>query len=1180
MKKLSTVKRNKSSIDLFSRIPMRMRITPFLLAGFLMQANAENVYSQSAVISIEMNNATVEEVLNEIEMNSGYHFLYNNQLIDVDRKVSVKADADNIESVLHDLFDGTNVAYKIVNKQIVLGPKHHNVIVKTDAVSQTKVIKGNVTDKNGEAIIGANIMVKGTTIGTITDIDGNFVLNVEGNKDIIEVSYIGYKSQSISFKGKRSLSIVLQEDTETLDEVVVVGYGTQKKINLTGSVEVVSAKELENRPVTSASSLLQGQVAGMTFSTPSGGNAPGSNMTLQIRGQAALSGTTPPLVVIDGIPSEMSDFNALNPSDIESVSVLKDAAASAIYGARAPYGVVIVTTKMGKRGEKMSVNYSGNFGLVTPVRTPNMVDSYTFALAKNQAALNSRQNPYFSDDRLDIIQENVLHPGTLSTDVLDPIEAGRWGQAANYNNDFIDIWLRSSFRQQHNLSFKGGSEKSSYFVSAAFVDQPGNLNFVEDSDFYKRFNYNGGIEADINTWLKVTYRSKYSYEIYKEPATASDMGRSLLYLYAYGCWPVNPVYYPDGSLTERSRINVAVNGGERSTYKHSFDNILALDFSFMKGWTAHIDGTWRINLTDYQSLRKPVYGNLPDGGTYLLGGTESFLSKNNQINRYWTLQGYTNYEFKLNDNFFKVQLGGQIEENLYKKLAGNGKDLFVLDLPSISLANGDRNVADTMNDWATIGFFGRINYNYKERYLLELNGRYDGSARYSQGNRWGFFPSVSMGWNISNERFWKNIEPIVNFAKIRTSYGTLGNQGNSSGYLHVPTMSVGSQTPWIFNNERLPYVNTPAILNLLRTWEKITTFDVALETRFLDNRLSVEVDYFRRLSWDIIGPPTPKPAVLGTTPPNVNNAEFVTKGFELQVSWRDRITDKWDYNVGISLSDGMSEITKYNTTTNSINGWRVGKKFGEIWGYESDSFLTDTDFNEQGKLKVSQDKIYSIWYPGDVKYKDLDGDGIISTGNSTVDNHGDLKLIGNSTPRYRYGINLSTGYDAGVYGRFDISMFMEGVAKRDLFLGDSYFFYGAPPANWESSHARSVYEGLHLDFYRDNTTDPRVLDYLGYNTDSYFPRPYDSPEGNKNFQTSTKYLLNAAYMRLKNLTISYTLSNKLTSRIGVNNCKIYFSGENLFVLSGLPSYIDPEMVNGGRMYPQQAVYSFGINLGF
>lgn len=1038
-------------------------------------------------------------------------------------------------------------------------------------------ITGVVKDISGETIVGANVMVKGTTTGAITNLDGQFTLDTPPNA-ILQVSFIGYVPQEIKPGGKTSVIITLLEDTQALDEVVIVGYGTQKKSHLTGSVEVVGAKDLENRPVTSASALLQGQVAGMTFSTPSGGNTPGSNMTLQIRGQAALSGSTPPLVVIDGIPSDMNGFNALNPNDIESVSVLKDAAATAVYGARAPYGVLLVNTKMGKKNEKPKISYSGNYGIVTPVRTPKTVDSYTFVLAKNQAAINGRQPASFVDEQIALILDNMNNPGKYTDEELNPVINGNWGARPAYNNDWMDIWLRSSFRHQHNLSLRGGGEKSSYFVSTGYVYQPGNLNFVEDFDDYKRFNLNGGLTVEVNDWVTMTYRSRYSHEASKEPTTEYDAGRGRLYSYAYSTWPIEPIYYPDGSLSNVSRALVAVNGGQRDNKKHHLDNILAFDFSLAKGLTAHVDGTWRMDFSDYQSLRKKAYQNMPSGDQVLVDGTESSLVKQTSLNQYWTVQAYAAYEKNFSGHTFRLQLGGQAEENNYRLLEGTGKDLFLQDMDALKIAQGERKSSDTLNDWATAGFFGRFNYNFKERYLLELNGRYDGSGRYARGKRWGFFPSGSIGWIMSREAFWQKIEPIINSSKLRMSYGTLGNQGNSAGYLHIPTMSVNAQTPWIFNGQRLAYVSTPGILNMNRTWEKITTYEVGLELGLLNNRLTVEGDYFRRRSWDIIGPPNPTAAVLGVSAPQVNNAEFVTKGFELQINYRDQITSDWTYNVGLTLSDATSEVTKYNTATNSISGWYVGKKFGETWGYEANRLLTKDDFGEDGKLLISQSKIHAIWNTGDLKYEDLDGDGEITTGNSTVENPGDQKIIGNSTPRYRFGINLGTEYSFAKAGKLGLSIFLEGVAKRDLFLGDSFFYWGTPPSGWESARSRSIYQGKNLDFYRDENTEPRLLDLLGLNTNSYFPRPYDSTEGNKNAKTNSRYLQNGAYMRLKNLTLTYTLPKEWLRKVKVDGCRVYFSGENMFVLSGLPSYIDPEST--GRTYPQQAVYSFGVNVDF
>lgn len=439
--------------------------------------------AQTMRVNIQADNVSTEKILSEIEKQTDYLFVYNKNEVDLKRKTSVNAVNKTTAEVLSTIFNGTDIIYAIEGENIMLMRKEKNLAVVPDAVQQDNKITGTVLDATGMPVIGANIMVKGTTNGTITDMDGKFSLEAREGA-VLVVSYIGFANQEIKIGKQKQLSIALKEDSQALDELVVVGYGTQKKTHLTGSVEVVDSKDLENRPVTSASALLQGQVAGMTFTTPGGGNVPGSNMTLQIRGQAALSGETPPLVVIDGIPSEMADFNALNPNDIESVSVLKDAAATAVYGARAPYGVLMVKTKMGKRGEKVSINYSGNYGIVNPVRMPNMTDSYTFALMKNQAMLNSRYPAHFSDEKLDLILDNIQNPGKYTSADLNPGEGNTWGWGNNSyeNNDFIDIWLRPSFRHQHDLSVRGGSEKTSFFVSSGYVYQPGVFEFVEDID--------------------------------------------------------------------------------------------------------------------------------------------------------------------------------------------------------------------------------------------------------------------------------------------------------------------------------------------------------------------------------------------------------------------------------------------------------------------------------------------------------------------------------------------------------------------------------------------------------------------------------------------------------------------------------------------------------------------------
>lgn len=1131
-------------------------------------------------INVSAKSITLKEIVSKIGKQSGYHFLYMEKDLKPSLQIAVQLENATLEQALEQVLVSNGLKYTIRGKRIIVEQNKNlptNEAKPTAAVQERK-IKGTVYDSKRNVLAGVTVKVDDGSASS-TNANGVFEVQVSANAKVV-FDLLGFEQYVLQVGASNDYVVTLTEKVDDLDEVVVVGYGTQKKTNLTGSVEVVTSKSLENRPVTSPSAMLQGQVAGLTFNTASGGNTPGSNMTIQIRGQAALSGATPPLVVIDGIPADMGAFNALNPNSIESISVLKDAAATAVYGARAPYGVLVVNTKMGNRNERAKISYSGNFGMVTPVRVPETVDSYTFALSRNQAALNARQPLIFDKDWVDLILDNINNPGKYTDEELNPVVSGRWEGKPSYNNDFLDVWLRSSFRQQHDIALQGGGDNSSYFVSAAYVHQPGNLNFVEKFDNYKRFNLNGGLIADVGDWLKVTYRSRYSNEVAKEPTTEYNAGRERLYTYAYATFPMQPVYNPDGSLTGTTRIAVGANGGERLSDQHRIDNILAMDLSLAKGLTAHVDGTWRMNFRDYQALQREVYGTTPTGDTYLMDGTQSILNKQTALNKYWTLQAYAAYEKEIGKHTARIQLGAQAEENTYRLLSGHGKDLFIQDLPSIAIAQGDRTISDAINDWATAGFFGRINYNYDERYLVEINGRQDGSGRYARGQRWGFFPSGSVGWVMSRENFWEQLSPVVNFAKWRMSYGTLGNQGNSAGYLHVPTMSVAGQTPWIFDGERLAYVQTPGILNMNRTWEKITTTEVGLELAFLKSKLTAEANYFNRRSWDIIGPPTPKPSVLGAGAPQVNNAEFVTKGVEVMLNWKDQIKPNWRYNVGLTLADGKSTITKYNTTVNSISGWYVGKEMGEIWGYKVDRLLNKDDFLDNGKLKVDQSKIHALWNAGDVKYEDLDKDGTITTGTSTVENPGDLAIIGNTTARYRYGINLGTEFDFERSGTLSLSVLLEGVGKRNMFIDNSYFYWGGPPAGWESSRARSVYKGEHLDYYRDETTQQELLDHLGMNIDSYFPRPYESSEGNKNMKTNSRYLLNAAYMRLKSFNVAYTLPKEWTRRAKVENCRIYFAGENMFVLSNMPSYLDPETVGGGRMYPQQAVYSFGINVGF
>lgn len=683
-----------------------MKTSAFFSLVFVAQVAASTGQAQNAVIELPSKHASIGTLFSQIEDQTDYLVVYSNREVDVDENVEFTHQKGKVSEMLDDVARSTGMHYEHTNNYIVLSKSAEGI---TAAKQQQKQLTGIVVDaKTGEPLIGATVLDKATGNGIVTDIDGRFIMQTRGNEVDLEVSFVGYAAQRMKVRPGKPLTIKLQEDNELLDEVVVVAYGTQKKSNLTGAVDVVKSQDLENRPVTSASAMLQGKASSITFSTPFGGNTPGSSPTLQIRGQAALDSTTPPLVVIDGIPSDMGAFNALNPNDIESVSVLKDAAASAVYGARAPYGVLVVSTKMGKKGEKPTVSYSGNYAVSSPTRMPQTIDSYSFAVMRNQAYLNSRMQPVFNDEAVAKIKDNLENPGKYSIEDLVSTEGNIWGMSYG-NTDWMDLFLKSSFRHQHDLSLKGGSDKTTYSVSVGYVYQPGILKFVEDFDNYTRFNVNANVSTQVNDWLKVTYRTRYAYEETQAPAGAYAGGRARMFDFIYGAWPNFLPYNPDGTLSETISSNV--ESGSSRNMAHRVDQILAFDLNLAKGWTAHIDGTWRMNFSDNQTLRMPVYCTYPSGDQYLANGTESVISKSAANNRYWTIQGYTAYETKLKQHAFRLQLGAQAEENTYRSLSGTAKQLFIYDMDAAHIAQGVRTFDDSLSDWATAGFFGRFNYN-------------------------------------------------------------------------------------------------------------------------------------------------------------------------------------------------------------------------------------------------------------------------------------------------------------------------------------------------------------------------------------------------------------------------------------------------------------------------------------
>ena len=1037
---------------------------------------------------------------------------------------------------------------------------------------QSSTVKGVVEDDMGP-VVGATVVVKGTTNGTVTDMDGNFSLPGVKEGSILVVSYVGYLSQEITYTGQSSLRIQLKEDSKQLDEVVVVGYGSQKKVNLTGSVSTVDSKVLESRPVQNVSQALQGVIPGLNMSVGSSGGTLDSQLNINIRGGGTIGqgSSGSPLVLIDGIEGNM---NTVNPNDIENISVLKDAASSSIYGARASFGVILITTRSGKAG-KTRVNYSGNVRFSDAVQVPDMVDSYSFAQYFNRASTNGGGNPIFNDDAMKNIKDYM--DGKF-TDPTKPeyygTVAGADGKWQNYGGAFANTdWFSEFYRDwvpstEHNLSLSGGTDKLTYMLSGSFLDQTGLLKHGDDK--FNRYTMNAKISAKLADWVTVNYTGKWTREDYHRPTYLTG----LFFHNIARRWPTCPVYDDNGHLTEGMELTQMEEGGVQTQQKNYYTQQMGLRFEPIKDWTINIDGNMRTHTNNQHWAVLPVYAydanNQPyaiswDGGASYSPGA-SRISESRYTEDYFTTNIYTDYQKTINDHFFKVMVGFNAELTRTDNLYGQGDKIISPEVPTINQTTSEQKVGGGKAENSVAGFFGRINYNYKDRYMVELNGRYDGSSRFIGDQRWGFFPSVSAGWNIAREEFFGSLSDIFSTLKVRGSWGQLGNTDtNDAWYPFYQTMPVGTANGrWLVNGLKPNVAGLPSIVSSLKTWETVETWDVGLDWSLLNNRLTGSFDYFTRYTYDMIGPAPELPSVLGTTPPKINNSDMKSYGFELELSWRDRIGDV-SYGAKFVLSDARQKITRYPNESRSLDiAHYSGKMLNEIWGYTTVG-IAQTQEQMDAHLANNKPSWGSSWSPGDVMYKDLNGDGVVNTGGNTVDNPGDRSIIGNSTPRYNFGLTLDAAWKG-----FDFSVFFQGIGKRDYWL-DGPYFWGANGGMWQSAGFKE-----HWDFWRGEN-DP-----LGANLNAYYPRA--SFDGGKNQQRQSGYLQNAAYIRMKNIQLGYTLPQQWISKAGMSSVRLYISGDNLLTISDITGVFDPETLGGdwgdGKLYPLCKTISVGLNVNF
>lgn len=1087
----------------------------------------------------------------------------------------------------------------------------------SNVYQQTRIlVSGRILDSSGQPVPGASIIEKGTTNGVNTDIDGKFTISVKSGSSL-EVSCIGYETVSVA--ASENLSVTLREDTQFLDEVVVVGFGTQKKVNMTGSVAAVDVdKAFGSKPITDVSKGLQGVVPGLSITYNS--NDLNASPTMKIRGTGSINGDNTPLILLDGV--EVPDLSFVNPDNIKSISVLKDAASASIYGSRAAWGVVLITSKDGSAvKDKVSITYSNNFSWNQPIGLPKYITDKEGVLAQLEEGMLAQKNVdgsrieafgmYYDTIGKGITTWFDKYSGNLSNPVYKYGEDYEFIEGTPYYYRVSDPnkeIFKTSFSQTHNLSVTGNTGKTNYNIGLGYTMNDGTLKAAKKNDV-KRYNLNLSTNTQVKNWLNIGTKVMYVEKEYEYPYGYSQSKGATGLLYYVMRFPTFfPFGISDGSkLADGTYASESAATGEGLYFRHGNAYVANESICSSKDQYLTLGGNVRINLApglsfygDYtrgrynyenRSMRQPYYvanWSFPKKAAVT---TNDFLERSYVSKITNTYNAYFDYLFDIQKQHnFAIKVGANAEDLRYDNQSVKVNGVQDVEHPTLNLTDGKNEgiVDESLRHRATAGFFGRINYNYKEKYLLELNGRYDGSSSFRTGKQWAFFSSASAGYRISEEKFWTNIKPYVPTLKVRASYGSVGNQALDSWYPYISTMATETVS-WIGTDmNQVSTTTTPSAVNPDMTWEKIRTLDIGFDAGFFNNELNVTFDWYQRRNVGMLvaGNEIVRYAGIAVAPLE-NGGDMKTNGWELQIDYNHAFNKDFAIYGTFTLSDAKSEITKWNNTTGALNSWYKGKKLGEIWGFETDRYFNSSDVNPDGTLKTgTPDQSYlqngSFRFgAGDIKYKDLNKDGKIDTGKGTIDDHGDLKRIGNQLPRYEYSLRVGA-----MLKGFDVEVLLQGVGKRDMWSTSSLFIPHAAGAQM------NIFENQ-LDYWTESNQNAR------------FPRPYingafgslsglPGNSGCNNFAPQTKYLNNLAYLRVKNFTVGYTLPQNLTRKIFVEKLRFYFSAQNLFTFDHIDGVMDPECTGGssrsytngmdmtmaGRAMPFNRQWSCGLQITF
>ena len=1124
-------------------------------------------------IAIESRNSNVKDLFETVEKLTDFNIHYDQVELGpkLKKNISIPFGSMKVSDLLMEISKQADVKFKQVNQDVSVVNLPENQKDKGEAISVQLFadvdISGKITDENGEGLPGATILEKGTSNGVTSDLDGNYKLNLPA-ESTITISFVGYETQDIIVGAQSTINVQMEIDAAQLEEIVIVGYGEQKKANLTGAVGVANSERLENRPITSAGQGLQGVIPNLNISIRNGD--PTVAPVFNIRGFTSINGGSP-LILVDNVPM---DINRINPNDIESVSVLKDAAAAAVYGARAAFGVVLITTKKGDG--KIKVSFGTEHSISAPIFHVDAINNpYEYVVNWNQAFNRTHGRDFYDQAYVDGTKRWIENP------TLDNAWEVENGELRFYGNNDYQNKLIADFSPQrkYDLSISGGTEKISAYASFGVLSKDGYLRNSSKNEKFKRYNFLGKVEYNVNDWLKLDQKIVFNSSHSDKPhfyTWNANINTAARVPPVFGMeFPDLPFYITEGDHDQyeqyiglhlnHTTFNPYLEQGGRNTFA-SRDIWLTQGITLtpLKGLKIRGDFSYNVFSKNRQDVQSQVdlFGgfrnaNLRNPSIQHGWSNSDWIENESFDNEYYVFNSYAEYSHDTSeDHYFKAMVGFNQEFGRNTNFGARSNTLANRQITDINATSGDQLAWGGKSHVALRGMFYRFNYSYKDKYLLEVNGRYDGTSRFQKESRWGFFPSVSAGWRISSEPFMTKTENWLDNLKLRVSYGELGNQllGNNF-YPYITAMGSGQSTFLMSSSGRIPTVSPGGLVSSTLTWETVASSNIGLDFSILNRRLEFSFDTYIRETQDMLLR-SEYPSTLGAAAPQTNGADLETKGWELSITWNGKIGMDWSYGLNVALSDNQTTITKYDNPTGALSEFYVGKKIGEIWGYETQGIIqTEQELADN----ADQSQIGANWKVGDMGYTDINNDGVINRGGGTLDDPGDYKIIGNSAARYSLGLNPRVSYK-----NLSLDIFFQGMFRDHLpsFGGHNAFY----PFN-----SFFLVENFHLTDTWSET-----------NRDAYFAAPHASANGHqKNILPQSRYVQNAAYVRLKNLILNYNLPENILSKFRISSAQIYFAGQNLWEFSKIRKPLDPESTfTTTQEYYQQRTYSLGVRLSF